>query len=228
MTIISGPWTADRRRAGSRHPGAALLVLGDEVPGWAEYWCRHTGRELRRRTVPAPAPAAFPGSVERVRAIADIATTAARDGAAVLAVAGPSRNRTGSPRVVVAIRAFPDDAAALADAADVASIMGAELVIAHGVPAAFAERSVGLGSAVERAHDLLDAAVARTSTARPELAARPWLARVRPHELVGEQLDADLLVLGGARPGGAVGLVACSALHHAPCAVLLSPRPAGP
>jgi nucleotide-binding universal stress UspA family protein len=54
---------------------------------------------------------------------------------------------------------------------------------------------------------------------------------VRPYELVGEALHADLLVVGGARtdrtaggPGSGPGLVAHSALHHAPCPVLLTPR----
>jgi nucleotide-binding universal stress UspA family protein len=87
---------------------------------------------------------------------------------------------------------------------------------------------VGLSSAVSRASELLDAAVAQVSATQPELAGQAWLARVRPHELVGEQLDADLLVLGGPRAGGParLGLVAYRALQHAPCAVLLSPRPA--
>jgi nucleotide-binding universal stress UspA family protein len=54
--------------------------------------------------------------------------------------------------------------------------------------------------------------------------------RAWPHEIVGELLDADLLVLGGPRAGtaGRVGLVAGSAVRHAPCAVLLAPRPAYP
>ena len=53
------------------------------------------------------------------------------------------------------------------------------------------------------------------------------LVRSWPHEIVGELLDADLLVLGGPRTGsnGRIGLVATSALRHAPCAVLLAPRP---
>jgi nucleotide-binding universal stress UspA family protein len=51
--------------------------------------------------------------------------------------------------------------------------------------------------------------------------------RVRPHELVGEGLDADLLVLGGPRHRipARVGLVGCSAVQHAPCPVLLAARP---
>ena len=53
------------------------------------------------------------------------------------------------------------------------------------------------------------------------------LIRAWPHEIVGELLDADLLVLGGPRSesNGQIGLVAASALRHAPCAVLLAPRP---
>jgi nucleotide-binding universal stress UspA family protein len=52
------------------------------------------------------------------------------------------------------------------------------------------------------------------------------LVRALPHEIVGESLDADLLVLGGHRPvtDGMLGLVALSALHHAPCSVLLVAR----
>jgi nucleotide-binding universal stress UspA family protein len=59
------------------------------------------------------------------------------------------------------------------------------------------------------------------------------LVRAWPHEILGERLDADLLVLGGPRAGsndrvGLVGLVAASAVRHAPCAVLLAPRLAFP
>jgi nucleotide-binding universal stress UspA family protein len=48
------------------------------------------------------------------------------------------------------------------------------------------------------------------------------LVRAWPHEILGERLDADLLVLGGQRAGsndrvGLVGLVAASAVRHAPC-----------
>jgi nucleotide-binding universal stress UspA family protein len=80
----------------------------------------------------------------------------------------------------------------------------------------------------EDATRLLDAAVRATSSSVPGLRVRPWLARVRADELVGELLEADLLLLGGPRPDrwGEFGLVARSALFHAPCAVLLTPRPA--
>lgn len=158
--------------------------------------------------------------------IAEIAAAAARRGGAVLAVSGPAPVRSGSRRVVAAVQALHDDAPVLADAAAVALHMGAELVVAHGVPTSFAERSVGLDAAVDNARRLLEAAVGAAVEAAPGLTVEPCLLRVRPHEMVGEGLDADLLVLGGPRlpaPGG-LGLVACSALHHAPCPVLLVPR----
>jgi nucleotide-binding universal stress UspA family protein len=90
---------------------------------------------------------------------------------------------------------------------------------------------VGLAGAVDHGQRLLDAAAAHAEALRPGLTPATQLLRVRPHELVGEALDADLLVIGGARtthrssvqPGG-LGLVAHSALHHAPCPVLLTPR----
>lgn len=53
------------------------------------------------------------------------------------------------------------------------------------------------------------------------------LARVHPHELVGEDLDTGLLVLGGPRRDVVdddLGLVARSALHHATCPLLIVPR----
>ncbi|GAA2558877.1 universal stress protein [Pseudonocardia hydrocarbonoxydans] len=203
------------------HGGGVLVVVGgDAVPGWVERWCARSGRDLRRQLVPNAAP-------DRVGAIGMIAASAARAEGAVLALPSSAPARRGPPRVVVAVRDLPDDAQAVADAAASAAQMGAGLVVAHGVPMSFGERSVGLDAALDRARRLLDAAVDEAALAAPGVAVEPWLARAQPHELVGEELDADLLVLGGPRADvpGRLGLVACSALHHAPCAVLLVPRP---
>jgi nucleotide-binding universal stress UspA family protein len=168
-----------------------------------------------------------PTTAEGGNAIAAIAE-AAGTGATVLALSEPDSARPGPRRVIVAVQDLPDDAQALADAAAAAAYMDAHLVVAHGVPTSFGERSIGLDTAVEQAGSLLDAAVQQASAAVSGLTVEPWLARVQPHELVGEGLDADLLVVGGPRAGPAaeLGLVARSALHHAPCAVLLTPRPA--
>ena len=89
---------------------------------------------------------------------------------------------------------------------------------------------MGLDTAVAHGRRLLDAAASRATAQEPGLVVDCELLRVRPYELVGGTLDADLLVVGGPRtqhrgaraPGG--GLVAHSALHHAPCPVLLTPR----
>jgi nucleotide-binding universal stress UspA family protein len=204
--------------------GPALVVIGDEVPDWVLSWCSRTAREVRRRPVPGRPGAAE--SADRVSAIADIAAGAARSGIAVLALPAAPQVRGAPPRVIAAVRQLPDDAQTLADAAMSAGHLGADLVVAHGLPASFGERSVGLDAAVRDAARLLDAAVDAAATSQPGLHVQGWLARVRPHELVGEQLDADLLVLGGPRADryGQLGLVARSALFHAPCPVLLTPR----
>jgi hypothetical protein len=210
-------------------PGGALLVVGDEtsstVPDWVLRWCEGAARELRRLHVPTSGIG--PASADRVSAIAAITAGAARRGDAVLALPALMPARTEPPRVVAAVRHLPDDARALTEAAVSARYLGAELVAAHGLPASFGERSIGLDTAVRDADRLLDTAVAAASAAAaPDVRVGSWLARVRPHELVGELLDADLLVLGGPRQDrpDRLGLVARSALFHAPCPVLLAPR----
>ena len=118
----------------------------------------------------------------------------------------------------------------------VAAHLNGELVVLHGVPLSFGERSIGRAEAAERGHHLLRDARALVEGPTP---ASPWRSRScgrGPTRIVGERLDADLLVLGGPRAGsndriglvGLVGLVAASAVRHEPCAMLLAPRPALP
>jgi nucleotide-binding universal stress UspA family protein len=128
------------------------------------------------------------------------------------------------------LRSLPDDACVLVDALDAAAHLNGLLVVLHGVPLSFGERSIGRAEAVDRGRDLLDDARALVEGADTGVAVEVALVRAWPHEIVGELLDADLLVLGGPRVGssGRVGLVAGSAVRHAPCAVLLAPRPAFP
>jgi nucleotide-binding universal stress UspA family protein len=125
------------------------------------------------------------------------------------------------------VRGLPDDAPVVADAAACAARTGGRLTVVHAVPRSFAGRSVGLDGAVTHGRRLLDAAADHATAQEPGLHVERHLLRVRPYELVGEALHADLLVVGGPRTGrGATGcgLVAHSALHHAPCPVLLTPR----
>ena len=220
------------RHGATRRDGVIVLVDGaadqdQPAPDWVLRWCRRSGRRLRREpSPPAAAAGDFTAIAGRVATISDIAAAAGRRGDVVLVALGPEPGRAGIPRVVAAVRDIAEDAAVLDAAVLTAAHRGAELVVAHGVPTSFAARSVGLGDAVESGRAMLDAAVATASAAVPGLRVQPWLVRAHPHELVGEGLDADLLVLGGPRGAhpGRLGLVVCSALHHAPCPVLLAPR----
>ena len=222
-----------RVRSARRHVSRALVVVPDSahttgagadggVPEWAQRWCGRSDWQLQRHADAGPFAA----------------VSAARLDARVLVLrpvergrpAG-SEGRPSSPRVVAAVRSLPDDAPVVTDAAAAAACMGARLTVVHAVPRSFAERSVGLAGAVTHGQRLLEAAAGRATGHEPGLRVDCELLRMRPYELVGEALHADLLVVGGARtdrtvgaPGSGPGLVAHSALHHAPCPVLLTPR----
>jgi nucleotide-binding universal stress UspA family protein len=198
--------TTLRIRHGAAGSGR-LVVDSSAVPRWVERWCDRSGRPV----------------VARPAAVASAA------GDRVL-IPGAEPPATSCPRVVAALRSLPDDASVLVDALDAAVHLDGRLVVLHGVPLSFGERSVGRDEALDRGRDLLEEARALVDRAGTGVAVEVGLVRAWPHELVGEHLDADLLVLGGARAGstGRVGLIASSALRHAPCAVLLAPRPTFP
>jgi nucleotide-binding universal stress UspA family protein len=195
-----------------------------DVSEWAARWARSSGWELRRHTDGGPGAAA----------------AAAGPGARALLLrpgtpASARQEQKRRPHVVAALAALPDDGAVVADAVDCADAVGAALTFVHAVPCSFGERSVDLAGAVTYGQRLLNAAASHAEALRAGLVASTQLLRVRPHELVGEALDADLLVVGGPRTGprtdhrgsvqpGGLSLVAHSALHHAPCPVLLTPR----
>lgn len=132
--------------------------------------------------------------------------------------------RSGCLRVVAALHDLPRDLPVLHEAIAAAQDVGGELVVLHAVPLSFAHRSVGLDDALERGRRLLAGAVAVATARHVPVTAR--LDRVRPHELVGESLDADLLVIGGPPTAAPrrLGLVAQSAARHAPCPVVVVPR----
>jgi nucleotide-binding universal stress UspA family protein len=129
------------------------------------------------------------------------------------------------PRIVAALGELPGDEPVLVEAVEAADRLDGELFLLHAVPVSFAERSVGLDEAVHRGERLLaDATTMAIARGRAPKEAR--LVRVRPHELVGEGLDADILVIGGPRAGGArrLGRVVGTATGHAPCTILVVPR----
>lgn len=143
---------------------------------------------------------------------------------AIVLLTRPDAHRAGPLRVVAAVRELPAELPVVDEAADVASELGAELVIAHAVPLSFGERSIGVDTAVDRGRATLDAARARVADHAPRLRVTTSLTRRWAHELLGEGLDADLLVVGRRRSSAQLGLVSHSAVRHAPCPVLLVPR----
>jgi nucleotide-binding universal stress UspA family protein len=226
---------APRPPAPRRHVPRVLVVVADGValdgttgvPGWATQWSERSGWELRRHPETGPFAAATAARLD-----ARVLVLRPAEGAAEQAAQDrPVEPSAATPRVVAAVRSLPDDAPVVGDAAACAARMGARLTVVHAVPRSFAERSVGLAGAVAHGQRLLDAAAEQAVAHEPGLRVDCQLLRVRPYELVGEGLHADLLVVGGARtdrtasgPGAGPGLVAHSALHHAPCPVLLTPR----
>jgi nucleotide-binding universal stress UspA family protein len=205
--------------------GQQHTALEFEIPEWATRWARSVGWDLRRYTGAGPGAAATAASEPEARALLLRPGTPAS-----------ARRERQRPHVVAAVAALPDDGAVVADAVDCADATGAALTFVHAVPFSFGERSVDLAGAVARGQHLLDTAASAARALSAGLSPATQLLRVRPHELVGEALDADLLVIGGPRTGhrrtdhrssvqpGGLGLVAHSALHHAPCPVLLTPR----
>jgi nucleotide-binding universal stress UspA family protein len=210
---------------GRRAPRIVVVDAGagwGRVPDWLVRWAGRARRELLWHPDTGPGAAAAAAALDaRVLVLRPSAEPAAP------APAGwPARR----PRVVAALQDLPDDAPVVADAAACAAEAGGALTLVHAVPRSFAERSVGLAGAVAHGRRLLDEAARRVAAREPGVPVERALLRVRPYELVGEALDADLLVVGGPRAGRpspvppGPGLVAHSALHHAPCPVLVVPR----
>jgi len=251
MSTRTLPPVALRRPVARRHVSRVLVVVPDSadgadgtgeagVPEWAARWCDRAGWELRRHTEAGPFAAAAAARLDaRVLVLRPVAPPASSPSPLPEGrPRGTEHERpvemeaaTPSPRVVAAVRSLPDDAPVVSDAAACAARMGGRLRVVHAVPRSFAERSVGLAGAVTHGQRLLKAAAGRATAQEPGLHVDCELLRMRPYELVGEALHADLLVVGGARtdrtagePGSGPGLVAHSALHHAPCPVLLTPR----
>lgn len=198
---------------------------GSTLPEWVGAWRSRAGFEVTRRpTMPGPASELCPGaSGGWPRVIDDVAYSTAA-GRTVL-VNHPLRRASPGP-VVASVGNVVDDADALADAVYCAGALGSELVLVHGVPRSFAERSVGVESALRHGHDLLDSALTFVWREGPSVTVSSTMLRAHPHELVSSRLHARLLVVGGARLGssGRLGAVALGAVQHAPCPVLVVPR----
>jgi nucleotide-binding universal stress UspA family protein len=198
-----------------------LVVVGDttNLPEWLRDWCHRTGRDLHVHASTVRPPGHRPAPPHLVAAIAGWA-------ADLVLVVPPDLADVEVRRVTAALHDLPDDAPVLAAATDAARHVDGRLVLVHGLPISFAERSVELRTALHHARQVLDTAARRLAADTPDLGVETRLVRVHPHELVGENLDTGLLVIGGPRrriPDD-LGLVARTALHHATCPVLIVPR----
>jgi nucleotide-binding universal stress UspA family protein len=214
--MISRPALAPQPLPGDRNDPLVVVSDGPDLPPWVGQAYQRSGRQVRLEPAGRSAE-------DRIRTVIALA------GRSVLIPGAAVPVQRGTPQVVAAIRDLPGDESVLAEAAAIAGPLDGDVVVVHGVPLSFGERSVGLADAVERGQRLLDLAVALLATDAPGITVHPRLLRAHPHELVGEELDADLLVLGGPLPRipARLGLVASSALQHAPCPVLLAARREG-
>ncbi|HEX4248835.1 MAG TPA: universal stress protein [Pseudonocardia sp.] len=196
------------------------------LPRWLVTWRNRAGFELvSGPAMPAAEAQPCPGvATGWSRVISDIAEATAA-GAAVL-INRPSWSEPEEPRVVAAVQQLPEDADVLTDAATCAAVLHGTVLVLHGMPVSFAERSVGLDSALNRGLDTLEAGVRFIEEQRFGVPATSELLRVHPHELVNDRLEANLLVVGGSRVGGTPGLgrVARSAVRLAPYPVVITPR----
>lgn len=206
-------------RPGDESRPGPVTALGPRVPGWLRQWCLTSGRDIDVRAAPAQAvwvPQSVSALTREVDKLAGHTVWVPRD-----------HSDRWPSRVAAAVRDLPGDDRVLAEAVAATAYLGATLVILHAVPVSFAERSVGLDAAVDHGRQVLAQAAAKAADQLPDgCVTVSKLVRAYPHELVGEHLDADLLVIGGPRPAGGTAseLVLRTALHHAPCPVLLAPR----
>ncbi|GAA5162384.1 hypothetical protein GCM10023321_47900 [Pseudonocardia eucalypti] len=195
-----------------------LVVLTQAVapPHWTETWCKHTDRPLVTRHLTTQSPHGAPTGL--LRAVADLA------GHHIL-LTRAAGGHAAPNRVVAALGDLPRDAGVLAEAEACAEHLNVPLVLIHGVPLAFAERSVGLEQALDHGGWLLDTAEQQVMAGAPRLEVTPRLVRTRAHELVTDVPDNELLVLGmshhSTRP--APHLAGMSAINFAPGPILFVP-----
>ena len=215
--VASKPVPADPRLG--RVDRLVVVSARPDLPPWIRTWCRSTGRIFSVHRVPAAVPGHPWPSVHLLSEITDLL-------ADPVLVIQPGAAGTGLSEVTVALHDLPDDAPVLAAAADVARYLSRPVVLTHGLPVSFAERSVGLRPALQHGRRLLGAAARRLGADAPDIRVMTRLVRAHPHELVGVDLDTGLLVIGGPRRDGVddLGLVTRAALHHATCPVLVVPR----
>ncbi len=192
-----------------RWPGGPdLVVVAGAVPDWVRRWAARSGRNVRR----CPS--------EDARRCATRGDTLVVPGCGLMSESGP--------RVLAAVGDPAADRAVVAEALDAAVHLEGTLHVVHAVPMSFSERSVGLPEALDRGRELLAEVDRWLRAAEAGVPVSTGLVRAWPHEVVGEQVEADLVAVGGPRDGAgdAWGRVVGSAVHHSPGPVVVVARPA--
>ena len=124
-------------------------------------------------------------------------------------------------RVTAMVGGAPDDAVVIAHAAEVALVAHADLFVLHAKAGPLTHHQVSPGQDPGAVLAAAETAVVRLPR-RPDTAIE--VVRSYPHEAIAERVDTDLLVVGR----GGSGAVTRSALHLAPCPVMVVHGVAGP
>jgi hypothetical protein len=171
-----------------------LVVVSEtsDLPPWIRGWWRGAGRDLQLHCVPATVPGHRLAPVHLLSEIAELL-------ADPVLVIQPGSDGTGLPEVIAALHDLPDDAPVLAAVADIAQHLGSPVVLIHGLPVSFAERSVGLRPAMQHGRRLLDAAARRIVADAPDVRVVTRLVRAHPHEPAGLTPQPDKACRGRPR-----------------------------
>lgn len=117
-------------------------------------------------------------------------------------------------RVTAMVGGSPDDIVVIARAADTALTLRADLLVLHAKPGPLTHHAI---SPDQDPDAVLAAAEVAVATLARQPATTIELVRSHPHEAVADRTDTDLLVVGR----GGSGAVTRSALHLAPCPVMV-------
>ncbi|HEU4977004.1 MAG TPA: universal stress protein [Baekduia sp.] len=211
-------------------PGADVVIVGDTSPARA----LHRVAEEREADL-LVLGSAHHGAAGRITA-GDVGRAVLHGAPCPVAIAPKRLRRAELATVAVAVDGSPESRAALEVAARLVHERGAELrvLVAWEEPSALI--AVGTATAmelvaIEEEHrDAAEELLRQTLTALPEAGGE--VLRGHPGPAIAAACEgADLLVVGSRGWGPArrlaLGSTSDFLVHHAPCAVLVVPRPAG-
>lgn len=208
---------------------ADLLAVGDDFPAHA---LQHVAEHRRADLIVLGS--AHHGPLGRAL-VGDVGRSVTHDAPCPVMIA-PKRFRGGTPRrIAVGVDGSPESQAALGHAQRLSGDLGAALtvyVVREDPPvpvAAMAGVTAYLGDLVEQARVAADTLLAETLDGLPARTAGEVL-HGEPYLQLGRVAEEHDLMVVGSRRWGAVRRIALGStsdwlIHHAPCAVLVVPRP---